>query len=98
MPMPSVAMQMKKNDQAAVVSMAAPLLYCRRPEAELDGEQLCAPDGVGGSVRRPHCAPRAPGFAEGGSVGEGGLYGVAGRGGVVELGEEAGGGAPALNA
>ena len=29
--MQSVAMQMKKNDQAAVVSMAAPLLYCRRP-------------------------------------------------------------------
>ena len=29
--MPSVAMQMKKNDQAAVVSMAAPSLYCRKP-------------------------------------------------------------------
>ena len=65
-------------------------------EADLDGGQLCALDGVGGSVRRPHCAPRAPDFAEGGSVGEGGLYGVAGRGGVVELGEEAEGGAPAV--
>ena len=98
--MQSVAMQMKENDQAAVVSMihvdggAVVVLQ----EADLDGGQLCALDGVGGSVRRPHCAPRAPGFAEGGSVGEGGLYGVAGRGGVVELGEEAGGGAPALNA
>ena len=29
--MQSVAMQMKKNDQAAVVSMAAPSLYCRKP-------------------------------------------------------------------
>ena len=29
--MQSVAMQMKKNDQAAVVLMAAPSLYCRKP-------------------------------------------------------------------
>ena len=29
--MPSGAVQMKKNDQAAVVSMVARLLYCRRP-------------------------------------------------------------------
>ena len=29
--MQSVVMQMKKNDQAAVMSMAAPSLYCRKP-------------------------------------------------------------------
>ena len=29
--MQSVAMQMKKNDQAAVMSMTAPSLYCRKP-------------------------------------------------------------------
>ena len=29
--MQSVAMQMKENDQAVVVSMAAPSSYCRRP-------------------------------------------------------------------
>ena len=104
--MPSVALQARENDavggdadeeersgRGGVDGGAVAVLQ----EAELDGEQLCALDGVGGSVRRPRCAPRAPGFAEDGSVGEGGLYGVAGRGGVVELGEEAGGGAPIAN-
>ena len=104
--MPSGALQARENDavsgdadeekrsgRGGVDGGAVAVLQ----EAELDGEQLCALDGVGGSVRRPHCAPRAPGFAEDGSVGEGGLYGVAGRGGVVELGEEAGGGAPIAN-
>ena len=104
--MPSGALQARENDavggdadeeersgRGGVDGGAVVVLQ----EAELDGGQLCALDGVGGSVRRPHCAPRAPGFAEGGSVGEGGLYGVAGRGGVVELGEEAGGGAPIAN-
>ena len=103
--MPSVALQARENDAVGgdadeekrsgrgdVDGGAVAVLQ----EAELDGEQLCALDGVGGSVRRPRCAPRAPGFAEDGSVGEGGLYGVDGRGGVVELGEEAESGAPAV--
>ena len=104
--MPSVALQARENGavggdvdegeqsgRGGVDGGAVAVLQ----EAELDGEQLCALDGVGGSVRRPHCAPRAPGFAEDGSVGKSGLYGVVGRGGVVELGEEAGGGAPIAN-
>ena len=104
--MPSVALQARENGavggdvdegersgRGGVDGGAVAVLQ----EAELDGGRLCALDGVGGSVRRPRCAPRAPGFAEDGSVGEGGLYGVAGRGGVVELGEEAGGGAPIAN-
>ena len=36
--MQSVAMQMKKNDQAAVMSMAAPSSYCRRPSWMDGGE------------------------------------------------------------
>ena len=80
--MPSVALQARENGavggdvdegersgRGGVDGGAVAVLQ----EAELDGEQLCALDGVGGSVWRPRCAPRAPGFAEDGSVGEGGL-------------------------
>ena len=35
--MQSVAMQTKKNDQAAVMSMAAPSSYCRKPSWMLGG-------------------------------------------------------------
>ena len=89
---------MKENDQAAVVSMihvdggAVVVLQ----EADLDGGQLCALDGVGGSVRRPCSAPRASEFADDGAAGRGGLDDADGRAGVVELGEEVGGGAVAV--
>ena len=95
--MPSVALQARENDavggdtdeeeqsgRGGVDGGAVVVLQ----EAELDGGQRCALDGVGGSVRRPHCAPRAPGFAEDGSVGKGGLlvlYGVAAVGVVASL-------------
>ena len=36
--MQSVAMQVKKNDQAAVMSMAAPSSYCRKPSWMDGGE------------------------------------------------------------
>ena len=105
-PLPSVVLQVRENGAVGGDADEGERSGCGGvdggavavlQDAELDGGQLCALDGVGGSVRRPHCAPRAPGFAEDGSVGEGGLYGVAGRGGVVELGVEAGGGAPIAN-
>ena len=59
--MPSVAMQMKKNDQAAVVSMVAPLSYCRRPSWMVGSCALSTasadPDPSGGrTARRAHQA------------------------------------------
>ena len=64
--------------------------------ADLGGGRLCAADGVGGSVRRPCSAPRAPEFADGGAAGRGGLGGADGRAGVVEQDEGVGGGAAAV--
>ena len=57
--MPSVAMQMKKNDQAAVMSMAAPSLYCRKPSWMVGSCALstASADPSGGrSARRAHQA------------------------------------------
>ena len=65
-------------------------------EADLDGGQLCALDGVGGSVRRPCSAPRASEFADDGAAGRGGLDDADGCAGVDELDEEVGGGAAAV--
>ena len=64
--------------------------------ADLGGGRLCAADGVGGSVRRPCSAPRAPEFADDGAAGRGGLDDADGRAGVDELDEEVGGGAAAV--
>ena len=55
--MQSVAMQMKTNDQAAVVSMAAPSLYCRKPSWMVGSCALstASADPSGGrAVRRVH--------------------------------------------
>ena len=77
------------------VSMVAPLLYCRRPSWTANSCALSTAlaDPFGGrAARRAHQA--SPRMARSARV----AYGVAGRGSVVELGEEAGGGAPALSA
>ena len=103
--MPSGALQSGENDavggdadeeeragRGVVVDGAVVVLLV----ADLDGGQLCALDGVGGSVRRPCSAPRASEFADDGAAGRGGLDDADGRAGVVELGEEVGGGAAAV--
>ena len=57
--MQSMAMQTKKNEQAAVLSTAAPLLYWRRPSwMGRDEHDACGGEPLAGD-ERPFVAPRA---------------------------------------
>ena len=57
--MQSVAMQTKKNEQAAVLSTAAPLLYWRRPSwMGRDEHDACGGEPLAGD-ERPFVAHRA---------------------------------------